>query len=193
MSRPSIVGAGFLVASIAASRPCAAQQDYRSPVAGLTLPYGARTGWGGPDALIVGGGGFAGWRWTQWRGGVLGRALWWRPDPGVAVDAGAFVSLDLLSVWADSALSAAAFVRVEPAVRWVSSTTRWAFLPGAGIGVRLVGFDLSVGLTPEIGLGSYVRASDRFGFGADWRLGVDLVELVRLLDGVRASGAPLPQ
>jgi hypothetical protein len=185
-------GAAACAALTSTAGTSAAQDSYNSPVAGVAVVYGARSGWGDSDAMVLGGAVFAGWRWTQWRSGLLERTLWWRPDPGVAIDTGGFVSWDVLSVWADSALSAAAFIRLEPAVRWVSSTSRWAVVPGSVLGVRAVGIEMGVGLSPEIGLGSYPDPSSRYGFGADWRLSLDLIEIARLCGRVRASSAPLP-
>lgn len=166
-----------------------AQTSYDGFIAGVTVPYGARSGWGGGDAMIVGGGAFLGWRSLCFRGGALARALYWRAQPGTAVDVGGFASFDLASIWITPRLSMATFTRLEPALRWVSSTSRWAFAPSGVLGGRAAGVEIGVGVTPEIGLST---VQPRIGLGATWTLGVELVELSHFIGALHDESKKLP-
>jgi hypothetical protein len=99
---------------------------------------GARSGWGGPDAAIVYAGEFAG----EAGASALGNLSWWRAEPGSSLDVAGFVSADIASLWLACAFSAASFVSVEPMLRWLSSTSQWAFAPALESGIRAAGGEL---------------------------------------------------
>jgi hypothetical protein len=176
--------------ALAIAQECAADDLYDAPLLGVTAAFGARSGWGGADAAIIGAGLVAGERWGGWRAGLLGDASWWRANPGVAIDFGGFVSGDVAAIWLDSALSAAWFVRGEPALRWVSSTSRWAFAPALATGVRVAGIEMGIVGRPELGLED-VPSGSRIGIDVEWRLGLDLVEITRLSQHIGDSNQPL--
>jgi hypothetical protein len=192
MKGPSWVAGAVLVAALAVTHESAAEDSYAAPLLGVTGGFGARSGWGGPDAAIFGVGLFAGGRWGAWRAGVLGDVSSWRADPGVAVDVGGFVSGDVAAIWLDPAISAAWFVRVEPTTfRWVSSTSRWAYAPALGTGVRAAGWEIGIAGRPEFGFEAMPNGGSRMGVDIEWGLGVDLVEFGRLLGHVSDSKQPL--
>lgn len=191
MRAAALVGGATLVAALVATREGAAGDSYAAPLFGATAAFGARGGWGGPDAAIVGGGLFAGGRWAGWRTGVSGDASWWRATPrGVAIDFGAFLSGDIVALWLDPTISAAWFVGGEPAFRWVSSTTRWAFAPALETGVRAVGVSMGIVGRPEFGLQA-VPDGSQVGLDVEFRLGLDFVEFARLFQHVGDSHQPL--
>jgi hypothetical protein len=194
MRATAFVGGAVLATALAVAHESAAADSYVAPLFGVTGAFGARGGWGGPDAAILGGGLFAGARWGAsggWRAGVLGDASWWRADPGVAVDFGGFISGDVLALWLDPAISVGWFVRGEPTTfRWVSSTARWAYVPGVGTGIRAAGWELGMVGRPEVGFEA-VPGGSRVGVDVEWQIGVDLVEFVRLLQHFSAAGQPL--
>jgi hypothetical protein len=195
---PSIVGAAVFVAAVAVTHASVAAEtaapSYDAPLFGVNLAYGARSGWGGPDAAIVGGGLFAGGRWGQsgsWRAGVLGDASYWRADPGVAVDFGGFISWDAAAIWLDTQISAAWFWQLEPTTfQWVSSTSRWAYTPALGTGVRALGFTIGLVGRPEFGLED-VPTGSRLGVDVELRIGVDFVEFARFLQHMSGANQPL--
>ncbi len=186
------VGAATVMVALFAARESAAADSYAAPLFGATAAFGARGGWGGPDAAIAGGGLFAGGRWGGWRAGVAGDASWWRATPkGVAVDFGAFVSGDLAALWLDPAISAAWFVGGEPAAfRWVSSTSRWAYAPSLETGIRALGVQMAIVGRPEFGLEAVPNGS-RIGINVEWQLGVDFVEVARFFQHLGDAREPL--
>jgi hypothetical protein len=185
--------AGVLIGllALAASREARADESYNAPLVGAVASFGARSGWGGGDAAIAGGGLFFGGRWSSWRLGAIADANWWRADPGVAVDFGGFVSDDLVSLWLDPAISAAWFVRLEPTFRFVSSSSRWAFMPAGGTGVRALGWELGLIGRPEIGLESLPSGASRHGIDVEFRVGVDLVEFWRFGQHLSDANKPM--
>jgi len=188
--RSAIAGLLAAFVALAASRAARAAKSYDAPIAGAIASFGARGGWG--DAAIAGGGLFVGGRGGGWRAGAVADANWWRADPGLAVDIGGFVAADLASLWLDPSLSAAWFVRVEPTTfRWVSSTSRWAWTPGAGTGVRALGFELGLSGRPEIGLEALPAGASRVGVDVEFRVGVDLVEVWRLGQHLKDANRPM--
>lgn len=192
--RSSIAGVLLGLLALAASPEAHADESFNAPIMGAIASFGARGGWGGGDAAIAGGGLFVGGRWSGWRAGAIADANWWRADPGVAVDVGGFVSADLASLWLDPSLSAAWFVRIEPATfRWVSSNSRWAFTPGAGTGVRALGFELGLIGRPEIGLEALPGGASRLGVDVEFRVGVDFVELCRFVQHLDDANRPMAQ
>jgi hypothetical protein len=181
MRAASVLGGAVLATALAVTQESAAGESYNAPLFGLTAAYGARSGWGGPDAAILGGGLFAGGRWAAWRSGVLGGASYWRADPGVAVDFGGFVSWDAASLWLDPAISAAWFFRLEPTTfQWISSNSRWAYEPALGTGGRAIGWEIGLVGRPEFGLESVPNGS-RIGVEVEFHIGVDFVEFARFL------------
>jgi hypothetical protein len=183
------IGMAFAT-SVASASGASASDD--APLFGVTGAFGARGGWGSGDEAILGGGPFVGARWGAFRLGALGAASWWRAEPGVAVDAGGFVSWDVGSIWLDPQLSAAWFLRLEPITfRWVSSTSQWAYVPSLEIGARAGGISVGVAGMPELGLETPPDGGSRLGVDVELRLGVDLVELVRLCQHVAAGSEPL--
>jgi hypothetical protein len=194
MRATSFVTGAVLAGALAVTRESAAEDSYAAPLFGLTGAFGARSGWGGPDAAILGGGLFAGERWGAsggWRAGVLGDASWWRVDPGVAIDFGGFLSGDAFALWLDPDISVAWFIGGEPMLRWVSSTSRWAVLPAVDTGVRAVGWQLGIVGRPEIGLGSAPDSGSRLGVDVEWKIGVDVIEFARLFQHLSDSHQPL--
>jgi len=187
------VGGVFLgLVALAASREAHADESYSAPIFGAIASYGARSGLGGGDAAIAGGGLFVGGRWNRWRAGAIADASWWRADPGVAVDFGGFVSADLASLWLDPSLSAAWFVRLEPSTfRWVSSTSRWAWAPAAGTGVRALGLELGLVGRPEFGLEALPGGASRVGVDVEFRVGVDFVEVWRFGQHLKDANKPM--
>ena len=181
MRAASILSSAVLVTALAVTHESDAAESYDAPLFGLSAAYGARSGWGGPDAAILGGGLFAGGRWAAWRAGVLGGASSWRADPGVAVNFGGFVSWDAASLWLDPAVSAAWFIRLEPTTfQWISSNSRWAYEPALGTGGRAVGWEISLVGRPEFGLESVPNGSS-IGVDVELQIGVDFVEFARFL------------
>jgi hypothetical protein len=185
-----VLVAGALVV-LTASREARADESYSAPLFGAVASYGARGGWGGGDAAIAGGGLFVGGRSGRWRAGAIADASWWRADPGVAVDLGGFVSADVASLWLDPSLSAAWFVRLEPALRWVSSTSRWAAAPAAGTGVRALGVELGLVGRPEFGLEPLPGGASRVGLDVEFRVGLDFVEMWRFGQHLEDANKPL--
>ncbi len=183
--------AAIVAAALTDTAPARADSAYDAPVVAVTAGFGARSGWGGPDAAIAGGGLLLGYRANTWRFGALGRASWWRAEPGVAFDVGPFLSWDPGSVAVDPQLTAAWFLRLEPNFREVTSTTYWAFAPTLEIGARAAGVEVGLAGTLEAGLEAPVPGVNRTGGDVEFRLGVDLVEFTRLWEHISASSRPL--
>jgi hypothetical protein len=186
------VGSALVALAVLAAAGARADESYGAPIFGAVASYGARSGWGGGDAAIAGGGLFVGGRWSGWRAGALADASWWRADPGVAVDFGGFVSDDLASLWLDPSLSAAWFVRLEPSTfRWVSSTSRWAYAPALGTGVRALGVELGLLGRPEFGLEALPGGASRVGVDVEFRVGIDVIEMWRMGQHLRDANEPI--
>jgi hypothetical protein len=193
MSLPNLVAPAAMLAILGYAAPSGAQESSSAPVVGVMAGLGTRGGWGGPPEPLVGGGLTIGGRWSDWRTGALGRVYWWHEPPaGVAVDVGVAVSKDIGAIWIDPQLSAAWFVRVEPATfRWASSTGRWAWAPSVGVGARAAGIELSAVGTLEAGFDELPDRASRLGYDVELRLGVDFVELGRLLCDLSRARRPL--
>lgn len=186
ISVTTVVGAAIVFAG-----PAKADTSYDAAVVALTAGFGARSGWGGPDAAIAGGGFLLGYRLDRWRFGALGRASWWRAEPGVAFDVGPFVSWDPGSVSLDPQLAAAWFLRLEPNFREVTSTAYWAWAPTLEVGARAAGIEAGLAATLEAGLEPPAPGINRAGGDLEFRLGIDFVELTRLCAHLSASHRPL--
>jgi hypothetical protein len=185
--------AAAALATLAFACAAKAQESTSAPVVGVMAGLGLRGGWDGAPQPLIGGGLTIGGRWSDWRVGGVGRLYWWHEPPaGAAADVGAAVSKDIGAIWVDPHLSAAWFVRAEPATfRWVSSTSRWAWLPSGGVGARAAGFELSLVGTLEAGLAELPDHASRLGYDVELRLGVDFVELGRLIGSLSEAGKPL--
>jgi hypothetical protein len=190
---PSVVACAVLLFVVGAGPGAHAQDSYGAPVLGVSLAEGPRWGWGSSSAATLGGVGlFAGWRADLVRVGALGQVAWWDGSHGPVVDFGGFVSLDFASAWIDPQLSAAAFARIEPAVRWESDAAVWALAPSLVVGGRALGFEIGFAATWERWLSEVPGGDSKDGVGAQLRIGFDLVEITRLAHHACAGSTPQP-
>jgi hypothetical protein len=182
----------MFLAAICATASARAQDSYDAPIAGIALSEGPRWGAGAPPATTLGSvGGFAGWRWTSWRLGLLGRADWWNASEGPVFDAGLFASGDATGIFVDPQLSVAPVVRVEPATfRLNSHAGVWAWAPSVVVGLRVVGVEMGAAATYEYWLGDLPGTSHKDGFVAELRLGLELVEIGRFVAELQRSSTP---
>jgi hypothetical protein len=168
------------IAVTTAAASAEADDSFSTPIAGFTASAGPRWGWGAPSAATMGGAGlFAGWRMTNVRVGALGRADWWEGSRGPVVDTGLFISDDLAVLFVDSQISAAWFVRGEPAVRWESNAGVWAIVPSGVTGIRALGIEIGLAGTYERWLSNLPGGADKNGALGELRVGVDLVEFIQ--------------
>jgi hypothetical protein len=168
-----------------------ADDSFSAPVAGVTVSEGPRWGWGAPSAATMGSAGlFAGWRMTDVRMGALGRIGWWDGSRGPVVDAGLFISDDLAVLFVDPQLSAAWFVRVEPAFRWESDASVWAFAPSGVTGIRALGIELGFAGTYERWLSDLPGGAGKNGVVGELRMGLELVEFIQFWCQKAQGNAP---
>jgi hypothetical protein len=168
-----------------------AQDSYDGPVVGVNLSEGPRWGPGAAPAETVGGAGlFGGWRWENVRLGLFGQTSWWQGSHGVVLDVGGFVTWDFASLWLDPQLSAATFLRFEPAVRWASDASLWALAPSAVVGGRVAGVELGIAVTPEYWLSELPTNTAKAGIGAEFRLGCDFVDLAHFIEQWNEKNTP---
>jgi hypothetical protein len=168
-----------------------AQTLEEGPIAGMVLSEGPRWAWAAPPAATMGGAGiFGGWRKGSVRGGALGQLSWWDGSRGPAVDMGGFFTWDFFSLVVDPQLSAATFLRLEPAVRWESESDLWGLAPAFVLGGRAAGIEIGFGATYELRLSNLGGDPARSGVDAQLRIGCDVVELVHLFQHLKADGTP---
>jgi hypothetical protein len=188
MNRPRLLGyAAFLGASTTASIMLA-QQSYDAPIIGVTATEGRRWGWGAVSpTTIVSAGAFEGWRFERYRVGLLQQVNSWQGGHGLALDLGGFLSVDMVSFWLDPEISGALFFRWEPAARVKLTSPLWAMAPSVVFGVRAAGVEIGVSVTEEVWLSSLPNDAGPAGANLQAKLGLEIFELVHLVEHINAS------
>ena len=191
MRAARLAGCASFLAALAMATPGVAQTLDEGPIAGIVLSEGPRWAWIAPPAVTMGGAGiFGGWRSANIRGGALGQVSWWEGSRGPALDLGGFFTWDFFSLVVDPQLSAATFLRFEPAVRWASKSNLWGLAPSFVVGGRAAGIEIGLAATYELRLSDLAGDPARSGVDAQLRIGCDVVELVHLVQHLKADGTP---
>jgi hypothetical protein len=191
MTPKGLGGCAALLAVASVATRVRAEDKYQGPVAGIVLSEGPRWAWSAPPAVTMGGfGAFVGWRTWNIRAGALGQVSYWEDSSGPALDFGGFLTWDFLSLLFDPQLSAATFVRFEPAVRWESKSDVWGLAPTAVVGGRVMGIEIGFAATYELRLSALPSAPKTSGVDAQLRVGCDFVELWHLIEHLNADGTP---
>jgi hypothetical protein len=178
--RARVLGCIAFSALVTAAKNAKADDSFSTPIAGFTASEGPRWGWSGPSAATMGGPGlFAGWRMTNVRMGALGRVDWWEGSRGPVVDTGLFIGGDLAVLFVDPQLSAAWFVRGEPAFRWQSNAGVWAFAPSGVTGLRALGIEIGLAGTYERWLSNLPGGAGGNGVVGELRMGLELIEFIQ--------------
>jgi hypothetical protein len=180
VSTARALGCIAFIALATAATNAKADDSFSTPIAGFALSEGPRWGWSAPSAATMGGPGlFAGWRMTSVRVGALGRVDWWQGSRGPVVDAGLFIGDDLAVLFVDPQLSVAWFVRGEPAFRWESNASVWAFAPSGVTGIRALGIEIGLAGTYERWLSNLPGGAGKNGVVGELRIGLELVEFIQ--------------
>lgn len=171
--------ARLLLFVLLASGPAIAAESYDGKlVLDVNGFIGGRAGSGTDDSILGGAMLSVGPRITAVRfGGVarIGASRSYSGSPGL--DLGAFFSHDFFGLWLDPQLAIAAFWRIDAMARYLPRSGAIGFVSYAAIGLRALGFELAIAGGPELGL--HLGSGNDAGFAFEFRIGLDIPEVVR--------------
>lgn len=179
----------FALVLLGASSSLAGEDAF---VANLSWFSGGRAGSGTTDSILYGGQASLGYRRAAWRVGAvarIGASRSYGSSPGY--DLGGWGSVDLFSLWLDPQLALAVFLRIDGLARLVPSASSVGFVGYATAGLRVGGIELAYSGGPEIGL-KLGPINDVAGGAFEFRIGVDVVELIHLIRHFCDAKRPQP-